>query len=62
MEQKTNDKRSVRSQAIAVLLSASAGAGVGWVLWLTTGNIVLAIGLAAPIAALSNNFLRKVIK
>ena len=52
----------MRSEAIAVLLSAGAGVGIGWGVWLATGNIALAIGLAGPIAALSNNFLRKVIK
>ncbi len=61
MEQPT-DKRSVRSEAIAALLSAGAGAGTGWVLWLATGNIAVAIGMAGAIAALANNFLRRVIK
>ena len=62
MEQKSNDKRSVRSEAIAVLLSASAGSGIGWVVWLATGNIAVAIGVAGPMAALTNNILRKIIK
>ena len=62
MEKKTDNKKAVRSEAISVLLSASAGAGIGWIIWLTMGNIAVALGMAGPIAALSNNFLRKVIK
>jgi hypothetical protein len=62
MEQKPTDKQSVRSEAIAVLLSASAGSGIGWVIWLATSNIAVAIGIAGPMAALTNNILRKVIK
>ena len=63
MEQKKpNDKQSVRSEAIAALLSASAGSGIGWLIWLATSNIAVAIGMAGPIAALTNIFLRKVIK
>jgi hypothetical protein len=62
MEQKPNGKQSVRSEAIAALLSASAGSGVGWLIWLATSNIGVAIGIAGPIAALTNIFLRKVIK
>lgn len=62
MEQSPNDKRSVRSEAIAVLLSAIAGSGLGWVAWLATRNIAVAIGIAGPLAALSNNILRKLIK
>ena len=62
MEQQPNDKRSVRSEAIAALLSAGAGAGIGWVLWIATSNIAVAIGMAGAIAALANNYLRKIIK
>lgn len=62
MEQKPNDQRSVRPEAIAVLLSAIAGSGIGWVIWLATTNIAVAIGIAGPIAALANSFLRKVLK
>lgn len=62
MEPQPNDKRSVRSEAIAVSLSAIAGSGVGWVIWLATANIAVAIGVAGPMAALSNNILRKIIK
>ena len=62
MEQKPNEKRSVRSEAIAVLLSASVGSGIGWVIWLATSNIAVAIGIAGPMAAITNSFLRKVIK
>jgi LmbE family N-acetylglucosaminyl deacetylase len=62
MEQHPNDKQSGRSAAIAALLAAGAGAGIGWVIWLTTGNNGVAIGMAGPIALLVNNMLRKVIK
>lgn len=62
MEQKQNGKPSVSSEAIAALLSASAGSGIGWLLWVATSNIGLAIGMAGPIAALSNMILRKIIK
>jgi hypothetical protein len=62
MEQQPNDKRSGRSAAIAALLAAGAGAGFGWIIWLTTGNNGVAIGLAGPIALLVNSMLRKVIK
>jgi hypothetical protein len=61
MEQRPSDKPSVRSEATAVLLSAGAGSGIGWVIWLATGNIAVAIGIAGPMAALSNNILRKII-
>ena len=62
MEKQPNDKQSGRSAAIAALLSAGAGAGIGWGIWLATGNNGVAIGMAGPIALPSNNFLRKVIK
>ncbi len=62
MEQKQTDKPSVRSEAIAALVSAGAGSGIGWLIWLATNNLGVAIGMAGPIAALSNIFLRKVIK
>jgi hypothetical protein len=61
MEKKPNDKRLGRSAAIA-LLAAGGGAGVGWILWLTTGNIAVSIGMAGPIALLISNILQKVIK
>ncbi len=61
MEQQPNDKRSTRSAAIAALLGASAGAGIGWVIWLTTGNNAVAIGVAGPIALLVNNFVRNML-
>ena len=61
MEQKPNDKQLGRSAAIA-LLSAGAGAGIGWVLYLATGNIAVGIGMAGPMALLSSNILQKVIK
>jgi hypothetical protein len=62
MEQTPNDKPSGSSAAITAILSAGAGAGIGWVLWLATGNNAVAIGMAGPIALLTNNILRKVIK
>lgn len=61
MEQQIH-KQSVRSEAIAVILSAITGSGIGWMIWLATSNIALAIGIAGPIAALANSFFRKVIK
>lgn len=62
MEQKTDDKQLGLSAAIAALLSASAGAGIGWVIWLVTGNNAVAIGMAGPMALLTNNILQKVMK
>ena len=61
MEENPNDKRSIGAEAIATLLSAAAGSGLGWILWLATSNIAVAVGMAGPIAALTNNFLRKVL-
>ena len=61
MEQKPNNKHLGRSAAIA-LLAASGGAGIGWVIWLATGNNAVAIGMAGPMALLISNILRKVIK
>ncbi|MGL4555189.1 MAG: hypothetical protein ACRC33_28820 [Gemmataceae bacterium] len=62
MEQPPGDQRPVLAEAIAALLAAGAGSGIGWVLWLATGNIAVAIGLAGPIAALTNFALRRVVK
>lgn len=62
MEQHPNEKQSGRSAALAALLAACAGSGIGWVLWLTTGNNGIAIGVAGPIALLTHNILKKVIK
>lgn len=62
MEQGSNGKQSVRTEAIAALLSAIAGSGVGWLVWVTTSNIGVAIGIAGPIAALTNVSLRKFFK
>jgi hypothetical protein len=61
MTQKPNNQQSIRSEAFAALLSAGAGSGAGWLVWLGTGNIGVAIGVAGPMAALTNVFLRKVI-
>lgn len=60
MEQKQNGKPSMLAEAIAALFGAGAGSGLGWVIWLATGNIAVAIGIAGPIAALTNSFLRRV--
>ena len=57
MEQ-TNDKLSTRSEAIAVLVAISAGAGIGYALMLATGSNVVGIMTAAPVATLVNNFVR----
>lgn len=62
MEHKPDDKTSVRAEAIAAILGASAGSGIGWVLWLITANIAVAIGIAGPIAAITNSAIRKVLK
>ena len=62
MEQKPNGKQSIHSEAIAALLSAIAGSGAGWLVWVAKSNIGVAIGLAGPIAALTNIFVRKVFK
>ena len=61
MDQQPNDKLSTRDEAIAVLLSVSAGAGLGYALFLATGNVVVGIGSAAPVAVLVNNFVRNVL-
>jgi hypothetical protein len=62
MEQRPGDKPSVRAQAIAALLAAGAGVGMGWIVLLTTGNVAVAIGIAGPMAWLSHNYFRKVIE
>jgi uncharacterized membrane protein len=62
VEQEPNNRPSMRSEAIAVIVSAIVGSGIGWALWLASSNIAVAIGMAGPMAALTNNFLRKVIK
>jgi hypothetical protein len=61
MEQQPNDKLSTRSEAIAVLLAVSAGAGIGYALLLATGSNVLGMGMAGSIALLVNNFVRNVV-
>ena len=62
MEQQPNDKLSTRSEAIAVLLAVSAGAGIGYALLLATGSSALGIGMAGPIALLVNNFIRNMLR
>jgi hypothetical protein len=54
-------KKSTWSEAIAVLLAVSAGAGIGYALMLATGSTALGIGMAGPIALLVNNFVRKML-
>jgi hypothetical protein len=58
MEQQPNDKLSTRSEAIAALLAATAGAGTGYALWLATGSIVLGLLMGPAVATLVNNFVR----
>ena len=62
MEPKLNGKPSIRSEAFAALVGAGAGSGVGWLIWLATSNIGVAIGMAGPIAALTNIIIRKITK
>lgn len=62
MELRPNGKPSLRSEVLAALLSAIAGSGIGWLIWLASNNIGAAIGMAGPIAALANNVFRRVIK
>ncbi len=60
MEQEPSVKITMRSEALTVLLNVISGSGIAWIVWLATGSIVLAIGMAGPMAALANNILRKV--
>jgi hypothetical protein len=62
MEQHSNGNPSVRTEAIAALLSVFAGSGAGWLVWFASSNIGVAIGIAGPIAALTNVSIRKVFK
>jgi hypothetical protein len=62
MEQKPDDKQSGLSAAIAALLSASAGAGIGWLTWQVTESIAFGIGIAGPMALLSNNLITKMLR
>ena len=62
MEQQPNDKQSVGSEAIRVILSIGVGAGIGYALWLATGSNVLGIMMSIASAHLVNNFLRNIIK
>jgi hypothetical protein len=58
MDNQPNDKPSMKTEAIAVLLAVGLGAGIGYALLLATGNVVVGIGAASPIALLVNNFVR----
>ncbi len=49
---------SVRKELIAVLVGVTAGCGIAWMVWLATRNIAVTIGIAGPIAYISNGFLR----
>ena len=62
MEQQPLDKQSTRSAAIAALLAVGAGAGIGYALMLATGNVVVGIVTASPIAVLVNNFVRNMLR
>lgn len=53
-------KQTIHSEIIAAFVSAIAGSGIGWLVWATTSNIGVAIGIAGPIAALTNVAFRKV--
>lgn len=59
MERDPNNKPSILSDVIAVIVSAIAGSGIGWAVWLVSRNIAVAIGMAGPIAALTNSYLRR---
>lgn len=56
MEQKSNGKQSV----LEAVLSATAGCSIVWLTWLATGNIVVTLLLAGPIAGLTKSLVRKV--
>jgi hypothetical protein len=57
-----NDKLSTRSEAIAALSAIAAGAGIGYALMLATGNSIVGICVAAPVATLVNNFVRNTLR
>ena len=61
MEQQLNNNQSMRNDAIAAILAVCAGAGIGYGLLLATGNVVVGIGAASPIALLVNNFARNML-
>lgn len=60
VQQKTADKHTGLTAAIAALLSASAGTGIGWLTWQVTGSVALGIGIAGPMALLSHNLLTNI--
>lgn len=53
-----NDKKSTRSTAMAALLAVSAGAGIGYALFLATGSNVVGIVMASSLSHIVNNFVR----
>ena len=61
MEPKSGDHPSWRSAALAALLSAGAGSGIGWLTWQSTGSSALGIGIAGPMALLSNNMITQML-
>jgi len=61
MNEPRRRRQSLRAEALAVFLSASVGCGIGWVLWIVTGNIAVAIGVAGPMAALASSLARRVL-
>ena len=62
MGQKPDDKQSGLSAAIAALCGASAGAGIGWLTYQVTGSIAFGIGIAGPMALLSNNLIANMLR
>ena len=62
MEQQSNGKKSGLSEVIAILLGVSIASAIGIVIWQTTGNSAVGIGVAGGSSLLVTNLLRKVIK
>ncbi len=49
---------AVGKELIAVLFGVIAGCGIAWMVWLATSSFVFALGIAGPIAYISNGFMR----
>ena len=62
MAQQPSDKQTGSTAAIAALLGASAGAGIGWLSYQARGNIAVGIGVAGPMALLSNNLIANMLR